>query len=84
LCRRRHNRASDDAYVAGRDGCLNDGIAAVIDIISVIAAQADHAIGSTLPIEDVVAAVAGDDIADCVAGAVDGAVAGEIQVLRIA
>ena len=60
-----------------------DHVAGVVDDIGVVAGAADHGVGAGAAVERVVAAVAGDDVGERIAGAVDVGAAGQGQVLDI-
>ncbi len=58
-------------------------VAGVVDDVGVVARTACHRVGARRPIDDVVAAVAGDRVIEGVAGAVDIRRAGQLQVLDV-
>ena len=75
------DRAVDRVGAAA--GRLDHLVEAVVDDIDVVAATADHGVGADEAVERVGAAVAGEDVVDAVAGAVDVAGAEQGQVLEI-
>ena len=62
-------------------GGLDDDIAGIVDPIGVVARAADHPVGIAAAIEDIVAGVAGQDVGQAIAGAVDVGGARQRQVL---
>ena len=64
-------------------GCLGDRIAGRVDDIRVVAGTASHAVIAGAAVKHVVAAVPGERVVEGVAGGVDGAGAGERQVLHV-
>ena len=62
---------------------LGHHVAGVVDHVGVVAGAADHGVGAGAAVERVVAAVAGEDVGERVAGAVDVGAAGQGQVLDV-
>src|SRR5207237_202104 len=64
-------------------GCLGGDVADGVDDVGVVAETADHRVEAGQAVQDVVAAVAGERVGQGVARAVDGAGAGQQQVLDL-
>ena len=67
---------------AGADA-FGDHIADVVDDVGVVACAADEGVGTRAAVQRVIGASAGDDVAQSVAGAREGASADERQVLEV-
>src|SRR6185369_14532360 len=72
----------EDAVGSGTGG-LSHQIGGVVDNVAVISRTAHHQVGPGAPVQDVGAAVAGDDIVQSVAGAVGIGGTGERQLLHV-
>nr|GEW31183.1 hypothetical protein [Tanacetum cinerariifolium] len=62
---------------------FDHAVAAVVDVVSVVAVAAAHAVGPACAVDDVGCRVTGDEVAQVVAVAVDGGNARQYQVLQI-
>ncbi|CAF0856079.1 unnamed protein product [Rotaria sp. Silwood1] len=69
--------------VVALGGVLDRRVAAVVDDVDVVTDAADQLVGARTAVQHVGAAVAGDDVGQCVTGAVEVVGAGEDQVLDV-